>query len=88
MNKCFFIFLLLLTGLSDLAAKKPKSNSNVLGEVLSPAQKQEYDMVKAQFCNYRNSLVSEPCPKREIAYNYLEKIGTPIALRLLENVKK
>ena len=58
-----------------------------LGKVLTPAQKQEYNDVKMQLQSYISSIpLNKQCGNE--TEQYLKNMGTPIALRLLENLKE
>lgn len=76
-----FLFSFLIVFSIHGAKQKP------LGEILTPAQKNEYNSIRSQLHNH---LMLLPANQRsnDAMDKYIKKIGTPIAFRLLDDLKK
>jgi tetratricopeptide (TPR) repeat protein len=87
MKKLLFFTIILFSGIAQLEAKTKNAIPN---QVLTPSQKQKYRALKTQYFNY---ILSIPASKRsaegtmQSSEDYLKKIGTPMALRLLDDLK-
>ena len=62
-------------------------NAFSLGKVLTPLEKKEYKAIKSQIVHHINA-VGQHKATNEYIFQYLRNIGTPIALRYIEDNKK